>query len=66
MLSDKHEVRAAKKGDFCIDNHVVIEIGGKNKGFSQIKEQSNAYLACDDLETGLGSRIPLWLFGFLY
>ncbi|MCC5808214.1 MAG: hypothetical protein JJU00_17940 [Opitutales bacterium] len=25
----------------------------------------DAFLALDDLETGSGRRIPLWLFGFL-
>jgi len=41
-------------------------IGGKTKGFSQIKDLPDSYLAVDDIEIGIGNRIPLWLFGFLY
>jgi hypothetical protein len=32
----------------------------------QIKSEKNAYLACDDIEQGIGNKIPLWIFGFLY
>jgi len=34
--------------------------------FEQIKDEPNSYLALDEIETGYGARIPLWLFGFLY
>ncbi len=47
-----------------IDN--LFEIGGRNKGFEQIKGIPNSYLAIDDIEIGIGKKIPLWLFGFLY
>lgn len=52
-----------KAGDFLIDGKLV-EIGGRKKDFSQIKDHPNAYLVSDDLEVGIGQRIPLWLFGF--
>ncbi len=29
-------------------------------------ELPDSYLAVDDTEVGSGSRIPLWLFGFMY
>ncbi|MDQ1350849.1 MAG: 14 protein, partial [Acidobacteriota bacterium] len=32
----------------------------------QVKGIDNAFLAVDDIETGIGKKIPLWLFGFLY
>ncbi|MBW2089436.1 MAG: ATP-binding protein, partial [Deltaproteobacteria bacterium] len=66
MLSAMHEVLSPKKGDFLIDNKYTFEIGGKNKSFKQIKDISNSFLAVDDIETGIGNKIPLWLFGFLY
>jgi hypothetical protein len=44
----------------------VFEVGGKNKGFQQIKDIENAYIVADDIETGFDRKIPLWLFGFLY
>lgn len=56
-------------GDFLVDTFdevYLFEIGGRNKGFSQIAHHPNARIAADDLEIGADHRIPLWLFGFLY
>ena len=66
MLAFQHDVTIPLQGDFMIDNHYVVEIGGRKKEFSQIQQQKNAFLACDDLEHGIPNKIPLWLFGFLY
>jgi len=66
MLSSKHSLCATNAGDFLVDRKHIIEIGGKNKGFEQIKDIGNSYLALDDIEQGIGNKIPLWLFGFLY
>ena len=30
------------------------------------KDEPNSFLAVDDIETGTGNRIPLWMFGLLY
>jgi len=62
----QHEITASKKGDFVIDKNYIIEVGGKNKGFEQIKDLPNSFVVADDIEVGFGSKIPLWLFGFLY
>jgi len=62
----EHDILYAKKGDFTIDGKERFEIGGKNKGFNQIKDMPNSFLVCDDIEVGEGAKIPLWLFGFLY
>jgi hypothetical protein len=56
----------SKVGDFFVDDRYIFEIGGKNKGFRQIKNAPNSFLAIDDIEMGTGKKIPLWLFGFLY
>lgn len=66
MLTYLHEVTVPKNGDFLIDDRTTFAIGGKNKNFYQLQNINNAYLACDDLENGIGNKIPLWLFGFLY
>lgn len=66
MLSVMHKVSMPKKGNFYIDNKYTFEIGGRNKSFEQIKDINNSFLAIDDIETGIGNKIPLWLFGFLY
>ncbi len=64
-MVDTYTIRYTKKGDFLVDQY-LFEIGGKNKGFSQIKNIDECYLVLDDIEIGEGSKIPLWLFGFLY
>jgi len=66
QLSKDHEVIAPKNGDFLVDETFVFEIGGKNKSFHQVKDETNAFVASDDIERGFGNKIPLWLFGFLY
>ncbi len=66
QLQSLHSVTAAKKGDFVIDDHYIIEVGGKNKSFDQIKDMENSFVASDNIEIGFGNKIPLWLFGFLY
>ena len=38
----------------------------KNKGFEQIKDISDSYIAADEIGVGSGNKMPLWLFGLLY
>ncbi|MDQ7060850.1 MAG: AAA family ATPase [Sulfurimonas sp.] len=59
-------IYAAIKGDFYTEDKYTFEIGGKDKGFKQIKDIEHSFVAADDLEVGFGNKIPLWLFGFLY
>ena len=66
QLSLKHTISSAKQGDFSIDDTFTFEIGGMNKTFKQIKQLPVSYIAKDDIETGYGNTIPLWLFGLLY
>ncbi len=66
FLSVGHQVGFAKDGDFIVDNRYLFEIGGKGKGFAQIRDIPDSYVAADDIEIGFGNKIPLWLFGFLY
>ncbi len=65
MLED-YNLFAPKQGDFLIENKYVVEVGGKGKGFKQIKDINNSFVIADDIEIGSGNKIPLWLFGFLY
>jgi hypothetical protein len=41
-------------------------VGGKNKTKQQLAGLENGYLALDNIETGFGNEIPLWLFGLTY
>ena len=54
------------QGDFLVDGKYLFEVGGKGKTFKQIADVPNSYVVNDDVEVGIGSKIPLWLFGFLY
>ncbi len=61
-----HNIAVPNKGDFLIDDKYYIEVGGKDKKFTQIKDMPNSFVVADDIEMGFGNKIPLWLFGFLY
>ena len=66
QVANGHAVTYPKKGDFLVDDKYLFEVGGKGKGFSQIKDIPNSFVVNDGVEVGIGSKIPLWLFGFLY
>lgn len=55
-----------KQGDFMAVGKYLFEVGGSRKTFGQIAGIPDSYLALDDIETGSGNRIPLWMFGCLY
>jgi len=65
MLSTLHQVTLPSKGDFLINTKYLFKIGGRTKHFEQIKDEKNSFLACDMIETDIGAKILLWLFGFL-
>ena len=66
QLGVGHDVTYPAQGDFLVDGKHLFEVGGSGKGFSQIKDLPDSYVAADDIEVGIGNKIPLWLFGFLY
>lgn len=65
-LRESHTLHYPKKGDFLVDEKYVVEVGGKDKSFSQIKDLENSFVVADEIEVGYKNKIPLWLFGFLY
>ena len=65
QLNAVANVILAPQGDFMVDNY-TFEVGGKKKPFDQIKDILNSFVVADDIETGHGNKIPLWLFGMLY
>jgi len=66
QISQKSKLHMTKQGDFTIDEKYIVEIGGKNKSFKQIKDLPYSYVVSDDITIGKGNKIPLWLFGFVY
>ncbi len=61
-----HTIYMPNQGDLVVDGKWLFEVGGKKKGFSQIKDIVGSYVVSDDIEIGYGNKIPLWLFGLLY
>lgn len=61
-----HEVEYATKGDFLVDRKYTIEIGGPGKSAKQIEGIKDSYIAADEITTGFGNKIPLWIFGLMY
>lgn len=66
MRASGHVAESPEQGDFVIDGKWLFEIGGRGKGFSQIKDKPDSYVVNDGVELGIGKKIPLWLFGLLY
>lgn len=66
QVANGHAVTYPKKGDFLVDDKYLFEVGGRGKGFSQIKDIPNSFVVNDGVEVGIGGKIPLWIFGFLY
>ncbi len=52
-----------KKTTFLVDGHINFRI---ETGGTRIKKKSDVYCAADELDSGEGNIIPLWMFGLLY
>lgn len=59
------KVSTPDEGDF-LTGDLTIEVGGKNKNSAQVNHLEQFLIASDDIETGSGNKIPIWLLGFLY
>jgi len=65
LLNAGLSVSSPVSGDFFTEG-LTIEVGGRGKNRNQVKHLDNYLIASDNLETGSGNKVPLWLFGFLY
>ena len=65
-MEQAHHLLLPSQGDLLVDDKYLFEIGGKNKGFGQIRNLDDSFVVSDDIEVGFGNKIPLWMFGFLY
>jgi predicted AAA+ superfamily ATPase len=66
QLGMGHQLYMPGQGDLVVDDKWQFEVGGKAKGFSQIKDVESSYVVSDNIEIGHGNKIPLWLFGMMY
>ncbi len=66
QLCSEHTFHMPEQGDLAVDGKWLFEVGGKKKKFSQIKNIEQSFVVSDNIETGFGNKIPLWIFGLLY
>jgi hypothetical protein len=52
-----------KDGEFLVNGELLFKIGN-NKRITG--NAGKTFIAADMEEVGLGNKVPLWLFGFLY
>lgn len=60
------DITASPRSDFLVNRTYTFEVGGKKKRQKQIQGIDDSYIVKDDIETGYGNIIPLWMFGLLY
>lgn len=66
IANAKYPIHYSTQGDFIVNDH-ILEIGGKNKNFPQLKNANHpALLVKDDIVTATKHTIPIYYFGFLY
>jgi hypothetical protein len=65
LLNAGYSASLPEYGDFIISD-LTLEVGGRSKTSSQVKHQSRYLVLSDDIETGYGNKMPVWIFGFLY
>jgi len=66
QLKYNHAIHYPKKGDVLVDEKYTFEIGGKKKGYEQIREIKNSFVLSDDIDIRVGNKIPMWLVGMMY
>lgn len=66
QLKNQHLITMAEHGDFLVDNRFTFEVGGASKTRKQLNDIPDSFVVSDDIETGYGNKIPLWLFGMMY
>lgn len=59
------DVLSSPISDFLISG-ITFEVGGRKKGQKQIETAELGFVVKDDITTGYGNIIPLWMFGLLY
>jgi len=59
-------VTSSPVSDFLVDGLYTFEVGGRKKKQRQLQNIHDGYVVKDDIETGYGNIIPLWMFGMLY
>lgn len=53
MVGWTHELGYLRQGDFLVDNRYIFEVGGLRKGFEQIRDLPDSFIAADGIDYGL-------------
>ncbi len=61
-----HRVNLTKEGNLLIDDKYSFSLSWKQKGNRRVGLKNDGYTLCDGLDYQTGTRIPLWMLGFLY
>lgn len=65
-MLNSHQLAMPSKGDLLIDDTYLFEVGGHSKDYMQIANIPNSFVVADGIDVGIGNKLPMWLFGFLY
>ena len=65
QLNTVAEVLSSPISDFQV-NGMTFEVGGRKKGQRQIAAAEQGFVVKDDINTGYGNIVPLWMFGLAY
>lgn len=65
QLSTVAEIQSSPISDFQV-NGMTFEVGGRKKGQKQIATAEQVFVVRDDINTGYGNIVPLWMFGLIY
>lgn len=66
QLRTSNDIVASPVSDFLVNGQYTFEVGGRKKKRRQQQGIENGFVVKDDIETGYGNIIPLWMFGMLY
>lgn len=66
QVSATNKLCMPQQGDFMVDGKYLFEVGGRKKGYKQIRNIDSSFVVADNIEIGLDNKIPIWLFGFMY
>lgn len=66
QLRTNNDIVTSPVSDFLVNGQYTFEVGGRKKKQRQLQGIENGFVVKDDIETGYGNIIPLWMFGMLY
>lgn len=66
QLSLQYNLKMPEQGDLLVDDLYCFEVGGRSKGYAQIRGLDRSFVVQADVEVGVENKIPMWMMGMLY